>query len=172
MEHMNKNEENKSLSAQRNLNTRNEELKFIYNFDTHKLMDINLMYKKYASNEDSIKYYAIIQDKLTRYIYMHVKTSSNKHYLNSLQSLSSFDNKFLFSFKKTNSLTIRMKSTELWNIIRYEQSLPDSNCSGKFIVQKDQTYNLASSLLNCDNFNEKEFYVELKNRGILNFIQI
>jgi hypothetical protein len=167
MEKMNINKDNATLPAHSNkLNNRDQELKFIYNFDIHKLADINLMYKKYSMNEDSIKQYAIIQDKLTRNIYMHIKTFSNKHYLNSLQSISSLDNKFMFSFKKTNSLTIRMKSIELWNIIRYEQSVPDSICDHKTVVKKDQKRPLASSLLNCDNFDEDEFYDELKNRGI------
>jgi hypothetical protein len=141
----------------------NEEIKFFYNFDTDRINELNVLFRKYTSYEDSILSYSIIQDKFTREIYMHIKSKSGKYYLNILSSLNQLENKFFFKFKKTNMLNIRMRSVELWNIIRYEIFIPYPICN---IVGENAEQSLpASAYLNCDKFDEKDFYLELYQRG-------
>ena len=149
------------------LNT-NDEIKFFYNFDTDKINELNILFKKFTSYEDSILCYAIIQDKFTHEIYMHIKSKAGKYYLNVLSSLNQFENKFFFKFKKTNMLTIRMRSVELWNIIRYEVFIPYPICN---VVGENAEQSLpASAYLNCDRFDEKDFYLELYQRGMCFFL--
>lgn len=148
-----------------------EEIKFNYRFDMDRIDELNQMYKKhlrlYSSHEDHLTNYAIIQDKITKEIYMHTRSKSGKYYLNHLVSTSNAENNFLFKFKKTTSLTLRIKSIESWNIIRYEIYIPYPNCSATSL--NDNHYNQfysATNYINCDNFDEKLFFEQLNQRGL------
>ncbi len=61
------------------------------------------------------------------------------------------ENRFSFQFQKAMSFTLKMKSVEFWNILRYDTYIPDPNC----------TY------LNCNEPNEKEFFEKIDKRGKL-----
>lgn len=148
---------------------KNYDLKFMYKFDGDKVDELNQMYKKYLKvyslGEDNLVNYAIIQDKVSKEIYMHMRTRLGKHYLNNLISASNIENKFLFKFKKTTSLTIRIKSIESWNLIRYEIYIPFPNCTA---INNNQNYHQsysATDFINCDNFDEKLFFDQLNQRG-------
>lgn len=149
-----------------------DKMKFVYNIETDRINDLNLLYKKYLnilSSDDHLISLSLIQDKFTYNFYLHLRTKSGKSYLNQLFPDASLTaNNYYFKFKKTNTFLLRLKSVEFYNIIKYEIYSPlTRNCT----VSR---YNepLPSSYLNCDNFNELAFYQEIQQRGNYKIIYI
>jgi hypothetical protein len=151
-------------------------IKFFYNFETDRIHDLNLMYKKYSSSnsDDHIIMCALIQDKFSYNFYLHLKTKLGKNFFNQLHSDFSTlqQNRFYFKFKKTNTLLLRFKSIEFYNIIKYEINAPLTPSCGMSMsdlnnLQNDTTTSeyLPSQFLNCDQyFDELAFYQEIQQR--------
>ena len=147
-------------------NPYNYNMKFFYNFDTDKAAEINIFFRKFCSyEEENIYSYSIVQERLTKELFMHVKSKSGKYYLNVLNPLSNYENKFFFKFKKTSSLTIRMKSIESWNIIRHEVYTPFPICNITYSNERQAEDLLPSEFLNCEKFDEKAFFAEIEQRS-------
>ena len=158
-----------------NANHYDYNMKFFYNFDTDKANDLNILFRKFSAYEDNIYSYSVVQEKFTKELYMHIKSKNGKFYLNSLTPLSNYENKFYFKFKKTSSLTIRMKSVESWNIIRYEVFMPFPVCNIIMSSPATSTHTdtsqgdkieayAPSDYLNCEDFDEKSFFDEIQQR--------
>ncbi len=147
-----------------NTNVYNYNMKFFYNFDTDKSAEINILFRKFTSYEDNIYSYSVLQERVTKDLFMHIKSKNGKYYLNALNPLSNFENKFYFKFKKTSSLVIRMKSIEAWNIIRHEILTPFPLCNITSSEYEKADEVLPSKFLNCENFDEKAFFAEIEQR--------
>jgi hypothetical protein len=146
----------------------NYNMKFFYNFDTDKAGEVNILFRKFTNYEDNLYSYSVLQERVTKDLFMHIKSKNGKYYLNGLSPLSNYENKFYFRFKKTSSLTIRMKSIESWNIIRHEVLTPFPICNVTSSLAEDEQMLiddlLPSKLLNCENFDEKAFFSEIEQR--------
>jgi len=150
-------------------------IKFFYNFETDRIHDLNLMYKKYSNSDDHIIMCALIQDKFSYNFYLHFKTKLGKNFFNQLHSDFSTlqQNRFYFKFKKTNTLLLRFKSIEFYNIIKYEIYAPLTPSCGMSMLNLNNSQNdahdtreyLPSQFLNCDQyFDELAFYQEIQQR--------
>lgn len=148
-----------------------DRMKFIYNFETDRINDINQMYKRFLNvpNDDHLISLSLIQDKFTYNFFLHLKSKSGKSYLNQLYPDPSLPSKnYYFKFKKTTTFMLRLKSVEYYNIIKYEIYTPlTPSCNTPDYNSKDYKINerLPSSYLHCDNFEELAFYQELQQRG-------
>jgi hypothetical protein len=144
------------------------ELKFLYNFDTDRLEELNALFKKYIPN-DYIINYAIIQDKISKEFYLNARTKLGKHYLNKLSLLANSEKRFAFKFNKSNAVTARTKSTEFWNIIRYEAYAPQLKCAQPPLshFDPDNHTQKPSDFIGCNSFNEELFFREINRRGTL-----
>lgn len=113
---------------------------FRYELDTIKEINHLLQtYIKLASIEnDFLLSFAIIQKRATGELFMHLRTNSGQIYLNNLELFPNRPNNFIFKFKKSNSLTFRIKSLELWSILKYEIYVPKTNCSENLSENKCQ----------------------------------
>ncbi|CAF0839318.1 unnamed protein product, partial [Brachionus calyciflorus] len=150
-----------------------DDVKFFYKFNSDRIAEINQLFKSYmrlSSKSDNLFSYAIIQEKTTGEIYMHIRTNSGMNYLNHLESISNQQNNFVFRFKKSNSLTLRIKSLESWNILRYEINVPNPNCS---VMAYNNKNSIQQNYLNsyvdpanskCDGIDEKSFFEDLNYR--------
>ncbi len=133
------------------------------------------MYKKYSNSDDHIIMCALIQDKFSYNFYLHFKTKLGKNFFNQLHSDFSTlqQNRFYFKFKKTNTLLLRFKSIEFYNIIKYEIYAPLTPSCGMSMLNLNNSQNdahdtreyLPSQFLNCDQyFDELAFYQEIQQR--------
>lgn len=139
------------------MNYQNYRFYFKYGLDTIK--EINHLYKTYLKlvsiKDDFVLSYAIIQKKATGELYLHLKTNSGITYLNYLELFSNKRNNFIFRFKKSSVLTFRIKSMELWRVLKYENYVPSANCS--------QSSNVETCL------NEQESIIKILNQRSKNF---
>ncbi|RNA43661.1 hypothetical protein BpHYR1_031946 [Brachionus plicatilis] len=130
------------------------DFRFHFRYNLDKMKEINILLKTYlklaSAQEDFVLSYAILQKRSTGELFMHLKTNSGVVYLNILEIFPNNPDNFIFKFKQSSSLTFRIKSLELWNILRYEIYVPQRNCSEFLDVQSCQ--------------NEEEALIELLER--------
>jgi hypothetical protein len=165
---------------------RTTSMRFYFSFETTRFDELNLMYRKYLAashlghSEDYIAHYVLLQDKLTRNLFLNMKTKRGKYYSNELH-WSYNENRFYFKFTKSNYNAVKMKNIEAWNLLRYDVYVPVPNCANFDSADNEQNKAVLSSggqrpstsmanLINCDNFDEKIFFDELAQRGKTRFL--
>lgn len=150
-----------------------DKMKFVYNFETDRIHDLNHMYKQYlnGATNDHLILLSLIQDKFTYNFYLHMRSKLGKSYLNLLYPDASLPSQnYYFKFKKTTTFLLRLKSVEYYNIIKYEIYTSETpSCEMKNLNGKDYRLldRLPSSFLHCDTFNELAFFQEIQQRGKL-----
>ena len=163
-----KNEEESAHQVSAQLNQ-----EFEIGLNTVNLHNLGQMFKSYVKRirinsmpvNDHLMSYAILQDKLSKDFYLNLKTRLGKVYLSRLTRIKwAKESRFSFAFSKSSSKIAKFKSIDQWNIIKYETYAPSPKCA----VQSEAkaSHYTQSQLLNCWNFNERLFYLEIGEREL------